>query len=157
MTPRGPDVEQHDLAALAEERLRRAQGALTWQLTQDFSDRRWAAQKALRDTDQGLAAARARDAALLKAQQDEPARHARFAARIAELAARQQALQPQGVALNAQAQTQLQDIAVAELTGQKQRLDLYAAQARLAIAQILDRAQLAQRSDKAAPSTRGQP
>ena len=134
-----------------EERLRRAQGALTWQLTQEFSDRSWQARKALRDTDQGLAAARARDAALLQAQQEEPARHERFAARIAELGARLQALQPRVLALNGQAQTQLQDIAVAELEGQKQRLDLYAAQARLAIAQILDRAQLAQRSDKAAP------
>ena len=86
----------------------------------------------------------------MQAQQEEPARHERFAARIAELGARLQALQPRVLALNAQAQTQLQDIAVAELEGQKQRLDLYAAQARLAIAQILDRAQLAQRSDKAA-------
>jgi len=55
-------------------------------------------------------------------------------------------------ALNGETQTALQDIAVAELEGQKQRLDLYAAQARLAIAQILDRAQLAQREDKAAPA-----
>ncbi len=143
--------------ASTEDRLRRAQGALTWQLTQEFSDRRWTAQKALRDTDQGLADARARDAALLQAQQQEPARHERFAARIAELAARLQALQPHVLALNGQAQTQLQDIAVAELEGQKQRLDLYAAQARLAIAQILDRAQLAQRSDKSAPTVRPQP
>ena len=143
--------------ARTDERLRRAQGALTWQLTLEFSDRRWVAEKALRDTDQGLAAARARDTALLQAQQQEPARHERFAARIAELAARLQALQPRVLALNGQAQTQLQDIAVAELEGQKQRLDLYAAQARLAIAQILDRAQLAQRSDKAAPTPRSQP
>ena len=137
--------------ASTDERLRRAQGALTWQLTQEFSDRNWQARKALRDTDQSLVAARARDAALLQAQRQEPARHERFAARIAELGARLQALQPRVVALNAQAQTQLQEIAVAELEGQKQRLDLYAAQARLAIAQILDRAQVAQRSDKAAP------
>jgi len=143
--------------ASTEERLRRAQGALTWQLTQEFSARSWQARKALRDTDQGLVAARTRDAALLQAQQEEPARHERFAARIAELAARLQALQPRVLALNGQAQTQLQDIAVAELEGQKQRLDLYAAQARLAIAQILDRAQLAQRSDKAAPGVSSSP
>ena len=146
-------------AALADttERLRRAQGALTWQLTQEFSDRSWVARKALRDTDLALAAARTRDAALVQAQQDEPARHERFGARIAELGARLQALQPRVLALNAESQTQLQDIAVAELEGQKQRLDLYAAQARLAIAQILDRAQLAQRSDKAAPAAGAKP
>jgi hypothetical protein len=136
----------------AADRLRRAAGALTWQLQQQFSERSWSARKALRDADQGLNTARTRDAALLQAQQDEPARHARFAARIAELAARLQALQPRVAALDGATQTALQDIAVAELEGQKQRLDLYAAQARLAIAQILDRAQLAQRSDTAAPA-----
>jgi hypothetical protein len=137
----------------AADRLRRAAGALTWQLQQQFSERSWSARKALRDADQGLNTARTRDAALLQAQQDEPARHARFAARIAELAARLQALQPRVAALDGATQTALQDIAVAELEGQKQRLDLYAAQARLAIAQILDRAQLAQRSDAAAPAS----
>ena len=140
-----------------DERLRRAQGALTWQLTQQFSDRSWAARKGLRDTDQALAAARAKDAALLAAQQAEPARHERFAARIAELAARLQALQPRVLALDGETQAALQDIAVAELQGQQQRLDLYAAQARLAIAQILDRAQLAQRSDRSAPAVGAKP
>ena len=144
--------EAADLAD-APERLRRAQGALTWQLSQQYSERSWAAKKALRDSDLALTAARERDAALLKAQQEEPARHARFAARIAELGARLQALQPRVAALDAETQTALQDIAVAELESQKERLDLYAAQARLAIAQILDRAQLAQRSDK--PATPG--
>ncbi len=132
----------------AGERLRRAHGALTWQLSQQSSARGWAAKKALRDTDASLAAARERDAALLKAQQDEPARHAAFAARIAELGTRLVALQPQVLALNAETQVALNDIAVAELESQKERLDTYAAQARLAIAQILDRAQLAQRSER---------
>ena len=148
--------EAVDLASAAE-RVRRAAGALSWQLTQQFSERDWAARKALRDTDQALVGARTRDAALLKAQQDEPARHQQFAARIADLSARLLALQPRVVALDTETQTELQDIAVAELDGQKQRLDLYAAQARLAIAQILDRAQMAQRSDQAAPAARARP
>ena len=131
------------------ERLRRISGALTWQLQQQFSGRAWVARKAMRDTDAGLAQARDRDAALLQAQRAEPARHDRFASRIQELAARLQALQPRVAALDAETQTALQDIAVAELEGQKQRLDLYDAQARLAIAQILDRAQLAQRDERA--------
>ena len=140
---------QADELSGTAERLRRVSGALTWQLQRQFSDRSWAARKALRDIDAGLAQARDRDAALLQAQQDEPARHERFAARIAELAARLQALQPRVAALDSETQTALQDIAVAELESQKQRLDLYDAQARLAIAQILDRAQLAQRDDRA--------
>lgn len=51
------------------------------------------------------------------------------------------------VALSVQAQ--LQDIAVAELQAQQERLAVYAAQARLAIAQIHDQAQFARRSDAA--------
>ena len=131
------------------ERMRRVSGALSWRLQQQFSGRAWVARKALRDTDAGLIQARERDAALLLAQRDEPARHELFAKRIAELAARLQALQPRVAALDGETQTALQDIAVAELENQKQRLDLYDAQARLAIAQILDRAQLAQRDDRA--------
>jgi hypothetical protein len=132
----------------AAERLRRAAGALEWQLTQQLSERQWQAKKGLRDAERLLAAARERDAALLKAQQAEPERHARFAARIAELAARIQALQPRVVQLDAEVQVQLQGIATAELQGQQERLDTYAAQARLAIAQILDRAQIAQRQER---------
>ena len=121
---------------------------MTWQLSQQFSARSWAARKAFAEAGQALSDARARDAALLRAQSEEPARHERFAARIADLGTRLQALQPQVAVLDALAQSQLHDIAVAELEGQKERLDLYAAQAGMAIAQILDRAQLAQRQDK---------
>jgi len=141
-------------AAENAERLRRVKGALLWQQVQEMPSRSWQVKKALRDTDQALARARERDAALLQAQQDEPARHARFATRIAELGARLQALQPQVALLDAVAQQQLQDIAVAELQGQQERLDVYAAQARLAMAQIQDRSQLAQRgsTSPAAPA-----
>jgi hypothetical protein len=76
-----------------------------------------------------------------------------MAGRIAALDQRLQALVPRAVALDREAQAHLQDIAVAELERQQQRLDDYAAQARLAIAQIHDRAQVAQRSD--APANAG--
>lgn len=129
----------------AAERLRRAAGALGWQLAQEFSARDWEARKALRGADSALASARESHAALASAQQEEPARHARFAERIAELGARLVALRP-GIEVAArEVQLQLQDIAVAELESQQLRLADYAAQARLAIAQIHDRAQFAQR------------
>ena len=139
----------------AAERLRRASGALTWQLAQQFSARSWVARKALRDAEQALEGAGMRDAALLAAQQAEPERHERLARRIAELERRVQALQPRVDALDAQARSQLQDIAVAELEGQKERLDLYAAQARMAIAQIMDRAQLVQNASGPGPGAAG--
>ena len=150
-----PDLAAAPDLAVAAERLRRVQGALTWQQSQEFSARRWAARKAFAETEAALSQARLRDAALLRAQRDEAARHQRFATRIAALGVRLQALQPQVAVLDALAQGQLQQIAVAELEAQQGRLDLYAAQAGMAIAQILDRAQLVQRNDRATPSPAG--
>jgi hypothetical protein len=137
------------------DRLRRVQGALLWQQAQQLPARAWRVKKALRDTDQALANARERDAALLQAQQEEPARHARFAARIGALQARLQALLPQVALLDTAARQQLQHIAVTELQGQQERLDVYAAQARLAMAQIQDRSQVAQRATPARPTGNG--
>jgi hypothetical protein len=134
-------------AELAE-RLRRVSGALTWQLARNYPERLWNAKKALRGSAAALVDARARDIALVRAQQDEPERFERFAARIAELGTRVQALSPRVAALGREQQGQLQELAVAELESQKERLDVYATQARLAIAQLQDRAQLASRSDK---------
>jgi len=133
----------------AAERLRRAAGALEWQLTQSFSERTWEARKALRDTDQALGQARERDAALQRAQQQEPARHAHFAERIGLLGGRLVAMRPIVTTVAQQVQAGLQDIAVAELQAQQERLGIYAAQARLAIAQIYDQAQFARRTDAA--------
>ncbi len=151
----GAAVESHADLAGARERLRRAQGALTWQLTQQYPERLWNAQKALRAADRALADAQARDAAILRAQQEEPARLERLAARIAELEQLIAALVPRVAALKAEQAGHLQDLAVAELESQKARLEIYAAQARLATAHLLDRAQLAQRKpDAAAEATR---
>ena len=142
---------ERDIDGLSEatERLRRAAGALQWQLSQSFSTRTWEARKALRDSDQALHQARERDAALQRAQQEEPARHAHFAERIAMLGGRLVALRPVVNTVALRVQAQLQDIAVAELQAQQERLTVYAAQARLAIAQIHDQAQFARRTDAA--------
>ncbi len=140
------DDEKVDLGD-AGDRLRRVAGALTWQRTQAFPARHWEARKTLRDLDHELAEAQARDAALLRAQQDEPAREQAFAARIAALAGRLQALRPVVAQLTQAQQGALQELTVAELREQQERLVGYAAQARLAIAQIHDRAQFARRPD----------
>lgn len=131
----------------AAERLRRVEGALTWQLAQDEPARLWDAKKGLRATDRALAQAQAHDAALARAQADEPARFERFAARIAGLESRIESLTPRVAALEAEQQQALQALAVTALNEQKQRLDVYTAQARLAIAQLHDRALLAGRND----------
>lgn len=142
----GVQPELTDAADIAE-RLRRAAGALVWQMARERPARSWEARKALRATDEALAAARGREAALAQAQRDEPARHARFALRIAGLAARIAALAPKVAAVSVEQQRGLADIAVAALQAQQDRLAVYAGQARLAMAQIHDRALVARRGD----------
>ncbi|MGA0610903.1 hypothetical protein [Caldimonas sp. KR1-144] len=124
----------------AAERLRRAQGALAWQLARELPARAWEAKKALRDADATLAEAKGHEQALLQAERDEPARFARFAERIQALRSRLAALSPRVTALVQEQRREAQEIAVAELSGQKERLAGYETQARFAVAQIQDRA-----------------
>jgi hypothetical protein len=144
-------------ADLARERLRRVAGALTWQLTQQHPARLWEAQKALRGTAEAVASSRERDAALVRAAAEEPARFERFAARIAALEQRIAGLIPKVAALRDEQAAQLQDISIAALKQQHERLDQYAIQARLGIAQLHDRAQVAvRRPDGAGGAEAGQ-
>lgn len=135
--------------AAAAERVRRVAGVLTWQLAQEFPDRLWNAKKALRTIDTELELARARDAALAQAQRDEPGRHEAFAQRIVALEGTIRALIPKVAALTNEQQGQVQELAVAELARQKERLAAYTTQARFAVAQLYDRAALARKPDEA--------
>jgi hypothetical protein len=124
----------------ARERLRRVSGALTWRLAQQFPDRLWAAKKALRVFDAELDQSRERMAELTKAQRNEPARFDQFERRITELEQRLQALLPHVAELGREQQTAVQELAVAQLEQQKQRIAAYAKQTRFAVAQLQDRA-----------------
>jgi hypothetical protein len=97
----------------------------------------------MRTIDERLAEAAGREAALAQAQRDEPARLAGFDGRIAALDGRVKALIPRVAALAGEQRIAVQDIAVAALERQKERLATYATQARFAVAQLYDRAQLA--------------
>jgi chromosome segregation ATPase len=118
-------------------------------MAQAYPARLWEARKALKATDEALTEARGHDAALAQAQRDEPARHEQFAARIAGLDQRIRALTPRVAALIREQQGQVQELAVAELSRQKERLAVYATQARFAVAQLYDRAAMARDVDHA--------
>ncbi|HET9977127.1 MAG TPA: tetratricopeptide repeat protein [Burkholderiaceae bacterium] len=135
-----------EIDALAD-KARLLAGALSWQLAQDFPARLWAAKKGLQTVDQQLVQAREREARLAAAQRAEPAKFDAFAKRIAELDARLAALTPRVAALAAEQQQEVQAIAVAELQGQQERLAEYRTQARFALAQLVDRALMAQTGD----------
>ncbi len=134
------------------ERFRRVAGALTWQLNDAFASRLWDAKKNLKEIDTGLAEARERDGALARAQQTEPARFDQLGARIAALDSRLVAMAPRVTTLIAEQQQYIQDLAVAALEQQKERLAAYVTQARFSVAQIYDRARVAKEGSNAPPS-----
>ncbi len=134
------------------ERARLAEGALAWQLAREVPGRTWNARKALARIAAELTDARSRDAAIAQAQRDEPARFDAFAARIARLDAKLGVLIPRVAALTGEQQIALQDIAVAEVTRQQERLAAYTEHAHFAVAQLYDRALLTSKEgDRAAP------
>lgn len=131
-----------DAGALAE-RTRRVAGAMTWQLAQARPQRQWAAQKSLAVIDTTLAQANIHQAALLQAQRDEAPRFDRLAERIAALARRVAGLEPQVVALASEQREALQATVIAALQRSQERLASYTAQARFALAQLQDQAEVA--------------
>lgn len=137
-------------ATAARERHRLAAGAMTWRLAQAYPERVYQAKRALQTLDAGITEARGREAALARAQREEPARFDRFAERIAELDKRLQVLIPHVAALTQAQQQSLQELAVAQLTRQKERLVAYSTQARFAVAQLYDRATKAKEGGDAA-------
>jgi hypothetical protein len=130
----GPDLSK------ARDRVRLAAGALSWQLAQDFTSRLWDAKKELKEIDDQIAQARQREADLSQAQLDEPARFERFEKRIKALTPLLDVMIPRVAALTKKQQVVVQDIAVAELTREKERLGAYSTQARFAVAQLYDKA-----------------
>jgi hypothetical protein len=132
------------------ERMRLAAGALTWQLAQQYPERLWSAKKELATIAGQLAQAERRDAALAEAQRDEPARFERFGRRIAAFEPILQTMIPKVAALGQEQRAAVQSIAVAELTKQKTQLAAYAMQARFAVAQLYDRANLGKEAVHAA-------
>lgn len=127
-------------AAMYRDKLRLLRGVWAWQLHDAFPERIWQARRHLRDIDRELAGAATRRTELQRALAAAPAEFPDFATRIDSARTRLQTLQAQAQAL-AQAQAQfVQDLAIAELERQHERLDIYLMQARFAVAQIYDQA-----------------
>ena len=133
----------------ARERYRRVAGALLWEQSDQFSARLWNARKTMQDLQRTLAQAQQRDAELGQAELDEPSRLDAFAARIETLAAYVDRTMPRIAALSNEQRAAVQEIAVAALQRQKERLVAYNTQARFAVAQIYDRANLAKDGSRA--------
>ncbi|MGZ5891280.1 MAG: tetratricopeptide repeat protein [Caldimonas sp.] len=140
-----------EVAALRD-RVRLASGVLSWQLAQEQTARIWELKKEVERIDAELEGVKRIDTELAAAQRDEPARFDRFGQRIAALTPLLNVMIPRVAALANEQQRAVQDIAVAELTHQQERLADYTTQARFAVAQLYDRAYASKEADRAAPA-----
>jgi hypothetical protein len=132
------------------DRVRLVGGVLAWQLSQDGVGRLWDAKVELDRIGGWLEDAKRHADALTTAQREEPLRFDRFARRIAAFAPQLQVMIPRVAALGREQREEAQEIAIAELVGQQQRIAGYTTQARFALAQLYDRAYGKQDADHAA-------
>jgi uncharacterized coiled-coil DUF342 family protein len=132
----------------ARDRYRLLRGLLFSDIASDYSARLWRARKSLKELDQNLAETGVRREALMRAQVEAPEAFEDFAARIFQLRARISQLQDRVRSMASTHARYLEELAVAELAAQKERLAVYLTQARFAVAQIYDEASNAGREFK---------
>ncbi len=122
------------------DRVRLVGGVLAWQISQDAVGRLWDAKVEMERIAGQLDEAKKHADALTAAQREEPLRFERFARRIAAIGPILQVMIPRVAGLSREQREEAQEIAIAELTGQQQRIAGYTTQARFALAQLYDRA-----------------
>ena len=132
----------------AQEKYRLLHGLLFWDVVSDYKPRLWQAKKDLMTLDRNLAETRTRREALLRAQVEAPKSFENFSARIVQLRDRITRLQSRVQAMSSAHGHYLEELAIAELAAQKERLAAYLTQARFAVAQMYDEASNAGREVK---------
>jgi hypothetical protein len=131
----------HDAANDAlRDRVRLLKGVLLYQLDDAFKAREWQERRTLKDLDLALGEAQSRWIRVDRARHSVPTNTGEFAARLAALKDRITQLQARLKGAEQAQQTYLQQIAVAELSDQKDRLNAYEVQARFALATMYDKA-----------------
>ncbi|MBS0420519.1 MAG: tetratricopeptide repeat protein [Proteobacteria bacterium] len=131
--------DNQDKAEL-KDRLRLVKGVLFFRLNDSFKARMWQQRRTMKDLDLSLKEAQNRWIRVQRARQSVPTNNGEFAARVAALKARIDALQVRMAAVEQKQAGYLAQVAVAELEQQKNRLATYQVQARFALATMYDRA-----------------
>ena len=127
-------------------------GVLFFQLTDAFKARQWQERRTLKDLDLALHEAQSRWIRVDRARHNVPTNTGEFAARLATLKTRITELQARLARAEKGQQAYLQQIAVAELSDQKERLDTYEVQARFALATMYDKAASAEPGKPTSPT-----
>jgi hypothetical protein len=132
-----PDTPEN---AELRERLALVKGVLFYRLNEAYGARLWQEQRGLKDLNLALQEAQSRWIRVQRARNSVPANTGEFAARLAALKQRIDALQLRLAASQQKQSAYLAQIAVDELQQQKDRLAAYQVQARFALATMYDRA-----------------
>ena len=133
-------------------------GVLYFRLNDSFKARMWQQRRTMKDLDLSLKEAQNRWIRVQRARQSVPTNNGEFAARVAALKARIDALQGRLAAVEQKQGDYLAQVAVAELEQQKNRLATYQVQARFALASMYDRAanpEPAKKPEDVAPAQKG--
>ena len=142
------------------ERLRLVKGVLYFRLDESFKARVWQQHRAIKDLDLALREAQNRWVRVQRARKSAPTNTGEFAARIAALKVRIDALSLRLVSTQARQNGYLGELAVAQLQAQKDRLATYQIQARYELAAMYDRSQdtdSAKKPGEAAPPAPASP
>jgi lipopolysaccharide biosynthesis regulator YciM len=132
-----PDNEEN---AELRQRLRLVKGVLYFRLNDSFRARMWQQHRTMKDLDLALHEAQDRWIRVDRARKSVPTNNGEFAARVAALKTRIDALQVRLASTEKKQSQYLGQVAVAELEQQKARLATYQVQARFALATMYDRA-----------------
>jgi hypothetical protein len=132
-----PDTPEN---ADLRERLRLVKGVLYFRLNDSFRARMWQQRRTIKDLDLALHEAQNRWIRVERARHSVPTNNGEFAARVAALKTRIEALQGRLASVEKKQSEYLAQVAVGELQQQKDRLATYQVQARFALASMYDRA-----------------
>jgi hypothetical protein len=134
------------------ERLALVKGVLYFRLNEAYGARLWQAQRGLKDLNLALTEAQSRWIRVERARKNMPVNTGEFAARVASLRQRIDALQRRLADTEQRQSAYLARVAVQELGAQKDRLATYQVQARFALATMYDRAANAEAATRKPPA-----
>src|SRR6185312_4789071 len=132
-----PDAPEN---AEARAKLRLAKGVLFFRLNDSFKARLWQQQRTMKDLDLALREMQSRWIRVERARKSVPTNNGEFAARVAALKQRIDALQVRLADVEEKQGGYLAQVAIDSLEAQKTRLAAYQVQARFALATMYDRA-----------------
>jgi tetratricopeptide (TPR) repeat protein len=113
-------------------------GVLQWRLERDYKDRLWRLRRDLRKTGEALVETQRSRRQIDTTMRNEPSRFNELSSRVYGLGPRIDGMKIRVGDAMAEQRAFLESIAVGELQAQKQRIDVYAVQARFALAAIYD-------------------